>query len=428
MAVMIKAVRGMHDVLPERTAAWRHVETTFAELMRDYGYDEIRMPVVEKAELFVRTVGETSDIVSKEMYGFLDRNDERLCLRPEGTAGCVRACIENGVVQRSGPRRVWYGGPMFRRERPQKGRYRQFHQLGVETFGMPGPDIDAELLFLTDRLWRRLGVGGLELQINTLGTVAARAAYRRHLVDYFSSHADLLDDDSRRRLEINPLRILDSKNPAMQSLIAGAPSLLDHVDDESRADFETVRRLLDERGIAYRVNPRLVRGLDYYEKLVFEWVGQVGAQSTVCAGGRYDGLVAQLGGPPTPAAGFALGIERLLAQIESAGGPLPGPDRPDAYLILAGERARIEGPVFAERLRDEIEGLGLLVNCGGGSLKNQFRRADRSGAKLALVLGEDEIEAGAITIKYLSSGEQLTVPQGELKHRLGEALKRSGRT
>ena len=423
MAVMIKAVRGMHDILPDRTAAWRHVEAGFEAIMRDYGYREIRTPIVEKSELFVRTVGETSDIVAKEMYGFLDRNDERLCLRPEGTASCVRACIENGVIQRSGPQRLWYGGPMFRRERPQQGRYRQFHQFGVETFGMRGPDIDAELLFLTDRLWRRLGVRGLELQINSLGTLAARAAYRQHLVDYFTAHRDVLDEDSRRRLEVNPLRILDSKNPAMQPLIAEAPSLLEHLDADSRADFDAVCALLDERGIAYRINPRLVRGLDYYEKLVFEWVGQVGAQSTVCAGGRYDGLVAQLGGPATPAAGFALGIERLLAQIEASDGRLPEPDAPHAYLILAGERVMAPGLGLAERLRDENPGLRLLVNCGGGGFKNQFKRADRSGAELALILGEDELDAGQITIKYLRrEGEQHRIPLTELKAHIDPVL------
>ncbi len=355
------------------------------------------------------------------MYSFVDRNDERLCLRPEGTAGCVRAGIENGLLQRSGPQRVWYCGPMFRRERPQQGRYRQFYQFGVETFGMAGPDIDAELLLLTARLWKMLGISGLELQINSLGTVAARAIYRQHLVAYFSDHAEQLDADSQRRLQSNPLRILDSKNPAMQALIEAAPKLSDYLDDDSREDFARLCKLLDGAGIAYRINPRLVRGLDYYEKLVFEWVGTVGAQSTVCAGGRYDGLVAQLGGPATPAAGFALGIERLLALLDDEARSGLVKRTADAYLILAGDEAMAPGMVLAESLRDAIPALRLVVNCGGGSFKNQFKKADRSGAALALILGEDELATDRVTVKYLRQQRpQETVDRGSLEALLKE--------
>ena len=419
---MIKAIRGMHDVLPTESAAWRYIERTFRQLMDSYGYGEMRMPVVEKAALFVRTVGEATDIVEKEMYNFVDRNDERLCLRPEGTAGCVRAGIENGLLQRSGPQRVWYCGPMFRRERPQKGRYRQFHQFGVETFGMAGPEIDAELLLLTARLWKMLGINGLELQINSLGTVAARARYRQQLVAYFNGYLEQLDSDSQRRLKTNPLRILDSKNPSMQAVIDGAPKLCDCLDDESEKDFSRLCALLDAAGVAYSVNPRLVRGLDYYEKLVFEWVGTIGAQSTVCAGGRYDGLVSQLGGPVTPAAGFALGIERLLALLDEEKLAALKPVS-DAYLVLAGEAAREHGLVLAESVRDTLPELRLRVNCGDGSFKSQLKRADRSGASLALILGEDELAEARITVKYLrQERQQQTIPQTALTALLREEI------
>ncbi len=400
MAKMIQAVRGMNDILPAETPLWRHVESTARRLFEAYGFDEIRMPIVEKTELFKRTIGEVTDIVEKEMYTFEDRNGDSLTLRPEGTAGCVRAGIENGLLHNQ-IQRLWYRGPMFRHERPQKGRYRQFHQIGVECFGIPGPDVDAEMIAMTARLWRELGLEGLELQINSLGSVEARAAYRERLVAYMEAHIDRLDDDSRRRLHTNPLRILDSKNPAMAELIAGAPMLHDHLDDESKAHFDELRRLLDRLGIAYVVNPRLVRGLDYYNKTVFEWVtDRLGAQGTVCAGGRFDGLVAQLGGRPTPALGFAMGIERLVALLQERDGKRPDA-APHAYLVLAGEGAVEAGLVLAERLRNVLPGLRLRTNCGGGGFKAQFKRADRCGAEVALILGEEEIASGQVAVKFL---------------------------
>lgn len=397
MAGMIKAVKGMHDVLPDQSARWLAFERAFVDLATAYGYRQIRMPLVEQAEVFKRTVGEATDIVEKEMYSFIDRNGDFLCLRPEGTASCVRAAIENGLL-RQGAQRLWYGGPMFRRERPQAGRYRQFHQFGLETLGMAGPDIDAELIIFTHRLWRVLGIEGLELQINSLGTIDSRTGYRERLVAYFESHFERLDEDSKRRLSTNPLRILDSKNPDMQALIEAAPMLSEYLDDESRRDFDDLQAILDQAGVAYRINPRLVRGLDYYQKLVFEWVGGMGAQSTVCAGGRYDGLVEQLGGPSTPAAGFALGVERLLALMAADDGVEL---KPHACLIVADPSMMADGFRIAERLRDVVSGIRVLVNCGGGNLKNQFKKADRSGAAVALVLGQEERQAGEISVKFL---------------------------
>lgn len=400
MATTLQAVRGMHDILPPQSRYFAHLEQTAREVLGAYGYDEIRLPLVESTELFKRTIGDVTDIVEKEMYTFVDRNGDSLSLRPEGTAGCVRAGIEQGLLHNQ-VQRLWYAGAMFRHERPQKGRYRQFHQIGVETFGMAGPDIDAELLLLTQRLWRRLGLEGLVLQLNSLGTPAVRAAYREQLVAYFSAHRDALDDDSRRRLESNPLRILDSKNPDMAALIAAAPTLSAALDDESRAHFDGLCALLDAAGVAYRVNPRLVRGLDYYTKTVFEWVSdRLGAQGTVCAGGRYDGLVEQLGGRATPAAGFALGIERLVSLMEEAGTALPD-DGPHAYLVIAGAAAERVGAAWAEQLRDACPGLRLKANCGGGSFKTQMKRADKSGAAYALVLGDDEVAQQRIGIKSL---------------------------
>lgn len=402
MATSLQAVRGMHDILPAQGRYFTQLEQVARELLRGYGYEEIRLPLVEATELFKRTIGEVTDIVEKEMYTFADRNGDSLSLRPEGTAGCVRAAIENGLLHNQA-QRLWYGGAMFRHERPQKGRYRQFHQIGVETFGMAGPDIDAELLFMTARLWSRLGIAGLELQINSLGTPAVRAAYREQLVAYFSARRDELDDDSRRRLEGNPLRILDSKNPEMSALIAGAPQLGDALDDESRAHFDGLCALLDAAGVRYRVNPRLVRGLDYYTKTVFEWVSdRLGAQGTVCAGGRYDGLVAQLGGRPTPAAGFALGIERLVSLMQDAGVSLPEV-APHCYFVIAGAEAERIGAAWAERLRDACPALRLVVNGGGGSFKSQMKRADKSGAAYALVLGDDEAAQRRIGVKPLRS-------------------------
>ncbi len=399
MSKAIQAIRGMNDLLPETLALWQRIEQSAELVLGAYGYREIRFPIVEKTELYKRSIGAATDIVEKEMYTFEDRNGDSLTLRPEGTAGCVRAGIENGLLHNQ-VQRLWYAGPMFRHERPQKGRYRQFHQIGVEAFGVGTPDIDAELILLSARLWRLLGIRDLELQINSLGTTTARAAYRQVLVDYLRAHQATLDEDSRRRLETNPLRVLDSKNPEMQALIAAAPGLHDFLDAESRAHFDTLRRLLDAAGIAYRVNPRLVRGLDYYTRTVFEWVTtELGAQGTICAGGRYDGLVEQLGGQASAAAGFAFGIERLaeLAALQR----LPGVSAaPQAYIVPLGEGLIVEqGLALAEQLRDA--GLRVELHCGGGSLKSQLKRADRSGARYALILGADELGAGQLSIKNL---------------------------
>ena len=408
MSKSIQAIRGMNDILPGETPRWQFVENVFRELMASYGYDEIRLPSLEKTELFKRSIGEVTDIVEKEMYTFEDRNGDNLTLRPEGTAGCVRACIQNGLLHNQ-TQRLWYMGPMYRHERPQKGRYRQFHQLGVETFGFDGPDIDAELIAMTARLWRKLGMAEeVSLEINSLGSAAARLAYRETLVRYLQQHREQLDEDSLRRLETNPLRILDSKNPDMQSLIEAAPKLLEHLDEESRRHFESLCATLDMMGIAYRVNHRLVRGLDYYSKTVFEWItDRLGAQGTVCAGGRFDGLVEQLGARSTPAMGFALGLERLVALLEDK--PLPDLSSPHAYLLLAGEQAEQQGRLLAEQIRDELPQLRLLVNCGGGSFKSQMKRADKSGARLALILGENEISNQQISVKDLRQEEEQRV-------------------
>ncbi|HEC20362.1 MAG TPA: histidine--tRNA ligase [Gammaproteobacteria bacterium] len=395
---IIQAIRGMNDVLPEDSAYWQTLESTLRELLARYGYQEIRFPVVEKTELFKRSIGEVTDIVEKEMYTFEDRNGDQLSLRPEGTAPCVRAAIQHGLLHNQ-VQRLWYLGPMFRHERPQKGRYRQFHQMGVETFGMAGPDLDAELILMTARLWRQLGLSNLELQLNSLGTRESRAEYRKELVAYFEQHRDALDEDSLRRLQSNPLRILDTKNPAMQDVVAGAPKLMAHLDDASREHFETLCGLLDDAGIAYRVNPCLVRGLDYYSRTVFEWVtDQLGAQGTVCAGGRFDTLVEQLGGRPTPSAGFAIGLERLLELVRDN---LQPDTAPHAYLVLVGEAAQQRGLLLAEQLRDALPALRIMSHCGGGSFKSQFKKADKSGARLALILGEDEVAQDTVSAKFL---------------------------
>lgn len=409
---IIQAVRGMNDILPEDTAYWRELEAGIRAVLSAYGYEEIRFPIVEKTELFKRSIGEVTDIVEKEMYTFEDRNGDSLTLRPEGTACCVRAGIQHGLLHNQ-VQRLWYMGPMFRHERPQKGRYRQFHQIGVETFGMSGPDLDAELILLTARLWRRLGLDGLELQLNSLGTPEARAAYRERLVEYFSAHRERLDEDSKRRLHSNPLRILDSKNPAMAELVATAPKLDDYLDAESREHFEALCGLLDVADVTYRINPCLVRGLDYYNRTVFEWVtDQLGAQGTVCAGGRFDGLVAQLGGKPVPAAGLAIGLERLLALVRDK---LQPDHRPHAYLVLVGKAAQRQGLVLAEKLRDALPDLRLLTHCGGGSFKSQFKKADRSGARVALIVGDDEIAKNTVGIKFLREDEpQQNVSRAEL--------------
>jgi histidyl-tRNA synthetase len=396
---VLQAVRGMNDLLPEVTVHWRHAEAVAREVLHAYGYREIRLPVVERTELFARSIGEHTDIVEKEMYTFEDRNGDRLTLRPEGTAGCVRAGIENGLLHNQ-VQRLWNIGPMFRHERPQKGRYRQFHQISAEAFGMAGPDVDAELILLTARFWRRLGIAGLKLELNTLGTPPARATYRERLVQYLRAHVDALDEDGRRRLEANPLRVLDSKNPAMQEIVRKAPSLLEYLDDESRVHFERLRGILDDAGIAYVVNPRLVRGLDYYTRTVFEWTtDRLGAQSAVCAGGRYDGLVEILGGKPTPAVGFALGLERLIELLLQTG-PAPADDVPHAYLA-PGEQGEASGTLrLAEALRDR--GLRVECHCGGGSLKSQLKRADKSGARFALW----HEAPGRVLVKDLRGGDQ----------------------
>lgn len=414
MAKTIQAIRGMNDILPAVTPRWQFIDGVFRKLMRAYGYGEIRLPIVEKTELFKRSIGEVTDIVEKEMYTFEDRNGDSLTLRPEGTAGCVRACIENGMLHNQ-TQRLWYVGPMFRHERPQKGRYRQFHQLGVEVFGFAGPDIDAELIMLSARLLKELGLSELvKLEINTLGVSEERQAHRQELVAYFEQHIDQLDEDSKRRLQSNPLRILDTKNPAMQQLVEKAPKLFDFLGEESRAHFKRVCDYLESVGIAYHVNHRLVRGLDYYSKTVFEWVTEhLGAQGTVCAGGRFDALIEQLGSKPSPAAGFAVGIERMVALLEEL---TESPNiAPHAYLLVAGEAAEGQGLALAESLRGRIKDLRLLVNCGGGSFKSQMKRADKSGARLALILGEDEVQQQTITIKDLREDQpQQTVPQQEI--------------
>ena len=415
----------MNDILPGETSRWQYLEDTLREVAHAYGYQEIRLPVLEKTELFKRSIGEVTDIVEKEMYTFDDRNGDSLTMRPEGTASCVRACMQHGLLHNQ-VQRLWYAGPMFRHERPQKGRYRQFHQIGIEAFGMAGPDIDAEIIFMSARMWQRLGLQGAVLQINSLGTVAARADYRTALVDYLRAREDGLDEDSLRRLNSNPLRILDSKNPAMQGLIEAAPRLPDYLDDESREHFAQLCALLDAAGLEYEINPRLVRGLDYYSKTVFEWVtDQLGAQGTICAGGRYDGLVEYLGGKPTPAFGFALGLERLLALLEAGDVEMPA-QQPHVYLVLSGQAAVQRGIVFAEQLRDVVPGLQLQSNCGDGSFKSQFKRADKSGAQLALVMGDDEVAQGNVILKSLREDSgQTMLAQQDVAARLQALLERT---
>jgi histidyl-tRNA synthetase len=391
----------MNDILPEETPAWRYLEEVVRQLLDSYGYHEIRMPIVEKTDLFKRSIGEVTDIVEKEMYTFEDRNGDMLTLRPEGTAGCVRAAIQNGLLHNQ-TQRLWYRGPMFRHERPQKGRYRQFHQIGVEVFGLEGPDVDAEHIMMTARLWKMLGLqDDVTLQLNSLGSIASRAAYRAILVEYLWKHVDSLDEDSKRRLDSNPLRILDSKNPEMREIIDNAPKLNEHLDEESQAHFDQLCGMLDAVGISYQINPCLVRGLDYYGKTVFEWVtDKLGAQGTVCAGGRFDGLVEQLGGKSMPAVGFAMGVERLVSLLELEHTSLRH-YQPHAYMVLVGEAAQREGLLLGEQLRDALPQLRLEVHCGGGSFKSQFKKADKSGAPLALILGEEEMEQGRLGIKFL---------------------------
>ena len=422
MSKSLQAIRGMNDILPEQTPAWRYLENTLVSLLDGYGYKEIRLPIVEYTELFARGIGEGTDVVDKEMYTFLDRNEESLTLRPEGTAGCVRAVLEHGLAGGGQVQKLWYAGPMFRYEKPQKGRYRQFHQVGVEAFNLPGPDVDAELIVLTWRLWKQLGLAhAVTLQLNSLGSSEARAAYRDALVAYLQERFDQLDEDSQRRLTTNPLRILDSKNEATQAVLVGAPTLGDYLDEESRLHFEGVKARLDAAGIRYQINHKLVRGLDYYNRTVFEWVtDKLGAQGTVCAGGRYDGLVAQLGGKATPGVGFAMGVERLVLLLETLD-LLPAElnRAADVYVCAFGEAAELAALTLVERLRDELPGLRLLLNSGGGSFKSQFKKADKSGARYALILGDDELAGRVVGCKPLrDDSEQQSVAWDALAEHL----------
>jgi len=412
----------MNDVLPGEIGAWQHLERVARVLFDTYGYQELRVPLVEHTELFSRAIGEYTDIVEKEMYTFKDLGGDSLTLRPEATAGIARAAISNGML-RGARHKLWCLGPMFRHERPQKGRYRQFHQFDLEALGFPGPDVDIELIALTARLWQMLGLTRVRLMINSLGTPQARALYREQLQRYFSAHDGELDQDSRRRLGGNPLRILDSKQPSMRALIERAPRLTDYLDPESQAHFAALCAGLDALGIAYEVNPRLVRGLDYYSRTVFEWVTDaLGAQDAVCSGGRYDGLIAQLGGEPTPAIGFAMGVERVVELLSQAGS-VPPAAVPEIYIVVNGERAERAALRLAERLRDALPGRGVLLNLGGGNFKTQFRRADRSGARLALILGDEELERGVVAVKPLRREDgQIDCPLSELPARIASLL------
>ncbi len=408
MSKTIQAVRGMNDILPVDAALWEFFEDTIRSWLHAYGYSQIRTPIVESTDLFVRSIGEVTDIVEKEMYSFEDRlNGEQLTLRPEGTASCVRAVVQHNMLYNAA-QRLWYMGPMFRHERPQKGRYRQFHQVGVESLGYDGPDMDAEHIIMTARLWKLLGLQDVALEINTLGSAEARAQYRNRLIAYFEQHADVLDEDAKRRLHSNPLRILDTKNPAMQALVEAAPKLMDDLDEASLKHFEQLQAMLRAAGVEYRINTRLVRGLDYYNATVFEWVTtRLGAQGTVCAGGRYDSLVEQIGGKPAPACGYAMGVERLLALLQDQGFQ-PPTLAPDAYVIHAGDAASAMAPQVAEALRDA--GLSAVLHCGGGSFKSQMKKADGSGARFALIIGDDEAAAGQVSLKPLrEGGEQVRV-------------------
>ncbi|HSW70505.1 MAG TPA: histidine--tRNA ligase [Gammaproteobacteria bacterium] len=413
---MIQAVRGMNDIIPPDTHLWRHIERVFRNIAHSYGYQEIRLPIVEKTELFKRTIGENTDIVEKEMYTFKDKQDESLTLRPEGTAGCVRAAIEQGHLYRQ-VQKLWYVGPFFRRERPQRGRYRQFHQCGAEVFGLAGPDIDAELILFSARVLGKLGLKkDLTLQLNSLGSKESRANYRKELLRYFSKHKSELDEDSLRRLADNPLRILDSKNPELKDLIAKAPILLDYLDTDSKTHFRRLREYLDFTGLNYEVNTHLVRGLDYYTRTVFEWVTtKLGAQGTVCAGGRYDGLIEQLGGKPTPALGFAMGLERTVLLMQQQNHEHASGTIMHAYFITDGEEAFQVALRLTDKLRDQVAGIRIILHCGSGNLSNQFKKADKSGAHYAIVLGENELKTHTLTIKPLRNKlPQQTIHQLEI--------------
>jgi histidyl-tRNA synthetase len=406
----LTAIRGMNDILPDETPYWQFLERTVEAVLSSCGYGEIRLPLVEKTALFKRSIGEVTDIVEKEMYTFDDRNGDSMTLRPEGTAGCVRAAIQRGML--STPRRLWYGGPMFRYERPQKGRQRQFHQIGVECFGVASPDMDAELILLCARMWRQLGISDcMELQLNSIGSADARKAFRAALVEYLQEHVEVLDEDSQRRLHTNPLRILDSKNPQTQAVLDGGPTLEDFLDVEANADFARLCELLQAGGVTYVVNRRLVRGLDYYNKTVFEWVtDRLGAQGTVCAGGRYDGLVEQLGGRATPAIGFAMGMERLVLLLLEQGVAADAP-AVDVYVVAVGAEAQCMALVTTERLREEDPQLRIVLHTGGGSFKSQMKKADKSGARVALIWGDDEVAALSVTVKTLRERDGATPGQ-----------------
>ncbi|MDE0956494.1 MAG: histidine--tRNA ligase [Pseudomonadales bacterium] len=425
MLASIKAIRGMNDILPAQTPLWQFFEAQVKLVFDQYGYQEIRMPIAEKTDLFCRSIGEATDVVEKEMYTFADRNGDNMTLRPEGTASCVRAAQEHGLTYNQ-VQRLWYHGPMFRYERPQKGRQRQFHQFGAEVYGLDGPDVDAELIIMTARLWRQLGLqGAVKLQLNTLGSAAARAAYRTDLVAFLQANMALLDADSQRRVTTNPLRVLDSKDESTQALLDGAPNFYGYLDDESRVHFERLRELLDAAGISYEVNPRLVRGLDYYCKTVFEWVtDKLGAQGTVCGGGRYDGMIEQLGGKPTPAVGWAMGVERMILLLqEMQQEPAGLGQQADVYLAHMGDAATVRTMQLAEQLRTDIPGLRLLWHCGGGSLKNQMKKANRCGAKLVLIMGEDELAQGQIQIKPLQGqDEQQSISLDQVSAHVAELI------
>jgi histidyl-tRNA synthetase len=416
MAQKIQSIKGFYDILPEATPLWFKLEDTARQIMGQYGYQQIRTPVVESTELFVRSVGEHTDIVEKEMYAWTDAlNGDKLTLRPEGTAGTVRAVVEHSLTYNA-PQRLWYTGPMFRHENVQKGRQRQFHQIGCEAFGFAGPDVDAEQIILLARLWKALGLADVQLQLNTIGDAEERAAYRKTLIAYFEQHMDILDEDAKRRLHTNPLRILDSKNPRMQAMCEAAPKLMDTLGEAAKIHFNAVRALLDQAGVAYTINHRLVRGLDYYNRTVFEWVtDKLGAQGTIAGGGRYDGLVERSGGNPTPACGFGIGMERVILLMQEYG--VKAQQIPDIYLVFAGELAENQAMMTAESLRNDH--LSVVMNAGGGSFKSQMKRADKSGARYAAILGDDEAASGEISLKpLLGQGEQLRCKLSEVAKKL----------
>ncbi len=427
MSKLIEPLRGVHDLLPSQAPAWQFLERTTREVFAAYGYEELRVPIIEQTQLFKRSIGDFTDIVEKEMFSFVDQGEDHITLRPEATAGIARAVISNGLL-REGRLRVWCMGPMFRRERPQAGRYRQFHQIDAEAFGFAGPDVDAEMILLSARLLRRLGLTAVKLHVNSLGTPESRAVYRDRLIEYFAAHTAALDEDSRRRLHTNPLRILDSKHADTQRIVAGAPVLAESLDAESREHFAALCACLDEAGIEYHVDPRLVRGLDYYTRTVFEWItDSLGAQSTVCAGGRYDGLVGQLGGPPTPGIGWAMGQERIVMLLEKAG-LVPAREPPDVYWVAVGPQAERAGMRLAESLRESAPHLRVQFNLGGGNFRAQFKRADKSGAAYAIVLGDDELARGVVALKDLRRSEaQEECPLERICERLGSLLGRRTR-